>query len=938
MSSFCHLHLHTDASILDGLGTVHRTVEQAKKLGFTRLAMTDHGTLANAVTFTIACEEAGIKPILGEEIYIKHENKIGHLTLLADGQKGFESLVGLTNFAHRREQPSRRPFITLDELQKFNQDITCLTGCIAAPTHWLPYSKAVKFVADLRDIFDKRVFAEVMFVTDEDIQSRPLRLAKKLGLESLVTNDVHFAMKADAVIHPILTTMKAAFSYASSQLWLKSVDELTEIGNNFVGSASMKRFLEIAGHVGSNLRPVSLKREPSLPSFGKNDDLLLRKKCIEALKIFLAHNKADRNSYIARLKYELDIIKKMGYSTYFLVLEDIISFARTNKIVVGPGRGSGAASLILYLLKVTGIDPLVYELNFERFLNLYRVGFPDVDVDFESDGRPRVIDYAISRWGAFPISTYAHYSHKTLVHDLARTLKLPRDLDKAAADKGVTSSEFKELNKLDPRFGQAYKALNGQIRHKGKHAGGVVVTDSIVPIEKSGNELLVAWTEGDHKELTYAGIVKFDFLGLSSLSALKTLKRITGKDPAKPGADKKIFEVFKSGHLGGIFQFSGSSGIRELTIAVQPSTFMDIVAVNALYRPGALDAGTAWHYAEWKQNPRKVHPAIDEILEETYGVIVFQEQLMEVYATIVGGSLAESDYARQVIVKSKQGDPQWEASFAKIKKDFYQGGLKNKFTRTLLDSMWIEIATHARYSFNKSHSVAYSKIAWDLAWYKLYYPAQFFATMMRWDSENLQSHVFEAIMIGVNVYRPDINISTDDFVVQQNEIYFPLSSIKYMGIKGAKAVVAARRPLKQFKKVSELLTIKKREVTSRAWMGLAAVGGLTQLKGETAALFKSNGDNANGFEADIKYLGTIVPTKDLIDLITQTRGDAYVGIVAQIKKKESKYGQYYVYSLSPNGVFWIRSPEPTLRVGDIVSAHINDKSGKAVEVERIELT
>jgi len=639
---FTHLHVHSDASLLDGLGTVDRLVKAAASKGFEHLALTDHGTLANTIAFVQACDVHGIKPIVGVEAYISYAEKVGHITLLASGNRGFENLVSIHNKAHITNFGRRRPLVTLETLAEFSKGIICLTGCVSSPLHWLPTEEeAEAYVAQLKSIFGPRLFVELMFIADTNTWTRPLRIAKQMKLKTVITNDVHFPYQMDHEIHPLLTSIKASMTYNSKELWLKSGPQLFSRARRYIDEDIARVAIKRAYRIGELMKPIDLKREPSLPHIPDAIERL-RKRAKEGLE---EHGLRGKPEYEERVKYELKVIEEMEYSSYFLILDDVVNWAKKNDVRVGPGRGSGAGSLLLYLLNVTEIDPLKYNLSFERFLHPYRKGYPDVDIDFDMEGRRKVIDYAAKRWNAVPIAIYSTYSHSSLVHDLAKVLKLPKPIEEEASDKGEESEAFKKLVELEPKFGKAYETMRDQIRHKSKHAGGVIITDNIVPVEKVGDSLVAAWTDGKFRQLTYAGIIKFDFLGLTALSVLKRLEDEVGEEAPPPGEDEDTLEAFRKGDLVGIFQFTASRGIADLTMRIEPHNFDDLVAAVALYRPGALDAGSADRYPEWKKSPRKMHPLIDDILKPTYGAIVYQEQVMDIFARVTGGSLAEADMA-----------------------------------------------------------------------------------------------------------------------------------------------------------------------------------------------------------------------------------------------------------------------------------------------------
>lgn len=926
------LHVHTDASLKDGLGTVSRLVSTAKERGFAALAMTDHGSLANSILFSIECESAGIKPIIGMEAYVDVNGTIGHMTLLADGDTGFQSLVKLDNIGHASDR--KRPAFTIEDLIEHNRGIILLTGCVSSPLNNLPYPEAKALASRLKGIFGNRMYAEIMFIGDLDSWSRPLKLAREVGLKIVITNDSHFASKDDAEIHPLLTQMKAGFEYNSTELWLKRPEDIYLR----VGDALTKEEFDEACHrtfsIARNIHRVNFKRAPSLPHIDNADDKLA------TMAAVALDNKGLRShQYISRTDYELSIIKEMGFSTYFLILKDIIDHARADGVRVGPGRGSGAGSLILFLLDCTSIDPLKYNLPFERFLNPERHGMPDVDTDFDSEHRSLVLEYAAKKWGGKQIAAYAHYSHKTLVHDLSKALHIPQELEKPAADKGPDSDEFLTIIRENPTFGHAYNIISGQIRHKGKHAGGVIITDVEVPIERTaGDVLCAAWVEGDNKELSYAGVVKYDLLGLSALSALSRLERKFGEHAPEPVDDDPVFEIFKTGELAGVFQFAGSPGIRELTLRLQPTVFDDLVAINALYRPGALDVGSTDKYPEWKKHPRLIHPLIDDILAPTYGAIVYQEQVMSIFARIMGGTLGQADLARRVIVKSRPDDPAWVTELEALRDTFLGGCHKQGMKEEESEKLWHEIAAHSRYSFNRAHCVSYSYIAWETAWWKFTHPASFYAEMLNTDPGEAQTYIMEAVRNGVRIVPPHVNISTDEYVADEDAktIYVPLSQIKQLSPNAARCIVESRgtgyTSLKDF-----MTRCPRKIVRAGAREGLWQLGAFEGVDGSPHDLMikKEVMDIDVTFTSQYKYMSMIIPTKSLLERIHEAKIEGkMLGVITSKERKESKYGPYVVYKLAPEGIFWIRNG--TLReyeVGQLVRTTTNGKTGKAKDVQ-----
>lgn len=937
--NFVHLHVHGEGSP-DGLGTIPRLVNGASSRGFTALALTDHGTLCSSVMFDLACKEHGIKPIQGLEAYIEVDGKIGHMTLLADGDIGFHNIVTLNNRGHAGS--GKRPSFPIDDLIKHNEGIILLSGCIASPLNEMPLSDAIHLGAKLKGVFGSRFFAEVMFIADSDTHTRPLILAERLGIKPVVTNDVHFPFKDDSELHPILTSMRAGYTYNAEGCWLRSPSEILTASKGKVGADKVVEMMQRAFAIAYKITPVTLTREARLPEIEHADEQLGTLIDENLIRYCKSLNLEERKKAHARARFEYSIIQSMGFQSYFLILYDLVSYAKKNGSRIGPGRGSGAGSFLLYLLGITYINPLEYGLSFERFLNPERKGMPDVDVDFDSDTRDNVLHYARKKWGAIPVATYSTYSHKMLVHDLAKVLRLPRTDDRSAAEDGHHSEAFGRLCEANPLFQNAYDAMMGQIRHKGKHAGGVVITDAVIPLERAGSEIVAAWTEGDHKELSYAGVVKYDLLGLTALSVLRRLEKETGKIAHKPMDGSEVFKLFRDGDLIGIFQFSGSPGIVNLTKRIAPTTFGDLVAINALYRPGALDVGTADKYPEWKKDPRIGPKWMADIIAPTYGVIVYQEQVMEIFARATGGSLGQADLARRVIVRSKTGDPKWEAEFAAIEIEFVNAAISNhSMSEYDAKQLWAELASHSRYSFNKSHAVAYAMIAWEMAWWKFYYPIKFFTAMLNVDTGDAQTYLFDAIKRGIDICPPHVNVSTSQYENDGKKIFMPFTSIKYLGMPTANAIVASRHKNGNFISLNDFASrLTRREATARAREGLLALGAFSGIKckGDPKEVLQLKPTiepfDDNRYQRQRKYLGFVLPDIDAMKLIEVTSGGYVAGIISSMKNKSSKWGPYTVFYMQPVGIFWIRGHHD-INIGDIISVKVRTESGKALSYKKI---
>lgn len=942
MEKFAHLHCHTDASLRDGMGTTDNLLKTAKGLGFGALAMTDHGTLSNAVSFTIEANRIGVKPIMGLEGYINIDDSIGHITLLADGFRGWLSLVNLNNIA--QSSNTRNPSFTLEELQRHSAGLLCLTGCIASPIHQMGFGDAYNVANKLKKTFGHRLFAELMFGGSLNGWKRPLRIANELNIRTVITNDVHFAKREDGAVHSILTKMKSGFDYESDHLYLKTRLQLFNAGMRVLENERLVNSgLDNAFMIAKKIGGVDLSATPHLPVLpvkmkSLSDLISSSERAIEL---------RGTPKYKERLIHEMKVIESTGFSDYFRILNDIVSFAKGEGIKTGPGRGSGAGSLVLYLLGITDVDPIKHGLQFERFLNPDRLGMPDVDVDFESERREEVLDFASKRYGAIPIATFSRYSHKSLVRDLGKMFRFTKEQIDSAAEEGLKSDAFYDLCELEPQFEQAYDSFIGQIRHKGKHAGGVIMTDTavVVPTERVGDKIAAGWAEGLRSELSYAGVVKFDLLGLSALSALRRMRETTGLLPDKIEEDNNPLKVFRSGKLNGIFQFSGSDGIRDLTMTLKPEKFEDLVAINALYRPGAIGSGAMEKYPEWKLKPPTVNLFLAPVLAPTYGAIIYQEQVMEIYRLAVGGTLAAADTARRLISKAKPDDPSWVEKIEAMRQNFLKGCKENlRSTDFEANKLWEDLLTHTKYSFNKSHATAYTMISWEMAWYKYYFTSDFYAAMLNTDSSQTQAYISEAIDFGIKIVTPHVNDGAGEWVpLDKNTIVMPLTTIKFLGINAANSMVSERKEFGNFKSIEDFMKrVPKKIVRGQARMGLLAMGCFDGLSGglNESEIIKILGirelDKYDSiYEKQMNFLGTVLPDKNLLDEFAELEGQGYTcGIIDSTDLRDSKYGAYMVYRLSPNGSFWSRDVKD-LKKGRPLGVKTSEKSGKALKIKLI---
>lgn len=929
-SKFAHLHLHTDYSRIDGLGTVESKVEEAKRLGQASISITDHGTLSGVVSFVSACKTAGIKPIVGLEGYVEIDGSIHHITLLGNGNNGLNSLIKINNIGHRSDLG--RPAFKIDDIINNNEDVFLLTGCQASPFHNLPLPEAQSLARRFKSAMPGRVFSEIMFVGDTPGFERAEQLSVDFGFPPVVTNDVHFTQADQAEVHTLLTSLKAGFEYNSKRLFMTTSGQLMDRAGLFGDDAAKlaKRGIENAFKLSQKLEPVVFDGKPTLPDIDEADKKLWEMS-ITGIKR-MAKNQQEANDMRARLVHEFKIIRSMGFSTYFLILQDLVAYAKRSGVRVGPGRGSGAGSIILYLIGVTEINPLTYDLWFERFLNPQRKGMPDVDLDFDSNGRDQVIAYAHQRWSAHPVAAYSRFMHKTLVHELCRFLKLDRSLDEKASDEGIESEAFVDLCHSSPIFEKAYNSMIGQVKTIGQHAGGVIVTSNPVPLERkggAGTDIVAAWTEGQTQELSQAGIVKYDILGLTTLSLLKRLEDKFGFRAPDLEPDGPEFKMLHDGDTLGIFQFTGSQGITDYVKLLKPNSLEDISAASALYRPGALDAGTAFKYPEWKKNPRKLHPLIDDILSETYGIIVYQEQLMKIFAALTDGNMASADQARKTLSKIKGSMSEWELSLASLREKMIDGGLAKGLKEEMLEELWEEIKTHTRYSFNRAHSISYGKITADCLWWKFHHAAEFYAALLTVDPGDAQRTVISAMAAGIKFEMPHVNKSSaTEFLVDGNVITLPLSIVKYLGHTGANHVIE-KRSSTPFTSYKDFMTrCQKKQVRSNARIGLFELNSFDGLDGIRDELQIKDSGLTNISDKQQKYLGFIIPNRRIMSLITSPSVKGTVrGIVTGIENKTSGFGPYSVIRLMPSGTCWSRGIDRLPGTGDVVQLTLA-KNGK----------
>ncbi len=822
MAEFVHLHVHTQYSMLDGAIKVKNLVKRAAAAGQKAVAITDHGNMFGAITFYKAAKDANIKAILGSELEVAAHGHAHHLPMLAATEDGYKNLVWLVSRGHVAPEPSGpagAPTISLETLEGRTKGIVCTTGCMGGVVAQAVLEQGVeagyRALGRLKELFEPgSLYVELQ---DHGLPEQPVLngiladLAKRVDLPLVATNDVHYAGKDDAEAHLYLSCIKTGRSYqeskdrhhGSSEMYLKTAEEMERLFS--AHPDAVKNTLEIAEKCALKLK----LGVPMLPRFpipeGFDEEGYFRHVSREGLNQRFAEfakvsKTVDHDVYKKRLEWELDVICKMKFPGYFLIVWDFIRYGKEHGIPVGPGRGSGAGSLVAYALRITDLDPLPYNLLFERFLNPERVSMPDFDVDFCMDRRDRVIAYVQQKYGeesVGQIATFAELKAKSVIKDVARGLAIsPIDaqaianlIPQKSPAETYTIAESLELEpKLRARFEtepvtrelltQAQK-LEGLTRHAGKHAAGIVIAEGPlwdhVPVfrdEKSGAYV----TQYYKDDVEQAGLVKFDFLGLKTLTVVDIAVRLINARPdvlrsgkafdiaTIPMDDKATFQLLGSGETKGVFQLE-SSGMQQLFKDLRADCFEDIVAAVALYRPGPLGTGMVKDFVDCKHGRKavtKMHPLVDHILEPTYGVIVYQEQVMQVAQALAGYSLGGADLLRRAMGKKKPEE------MAKQKSVFLEGAKGQNVEEKDADYIFGLLEYFAGYGFNKSHSAAYALITYQTAYLKAHYPVELLCGILTSDKERIDKvvrTVADARAMGMKVLPPDVNESDIDFKV-----------------------------------------------------------------------------------------------------------------------------------------------------------------------------
>ena len=864
MSQFVHLHLHTDYSLLDGACDVDKLCQRVQELGMPAVAMTDHGNIFGAVHFVNAAHKHGVKPIIGCELYVckKDDHNIertppegdtyNHLLVLAENDEGYRNLVKITSEASLHGF-YYKPRISKRFLAEHSRGLIGLSGClkgeVAERLMENNYEGARAAAANFADIFGKdNFYLEIQdqgLDTERRIRPALSQLEKDLGLPLVATNDSHYLCEDDAHAQDVMVFIQTGKSihdsgrmkFEGSQFFVKSLEEMRRV---FKDSPDvLTRTLEIAERCSVRLEKIATP----FPQFDVPPDYTIDSyfvhvtregfaRRLEALLPLqaqgrLKHPLAD---YEQRLERELDIIQQMKFAGYFLIVWDFIRYAKERGIPVGPGRGSAAGSLVSYSLGITDLDPLQHELLFERFLNPERVSMPDIDIDFCMNRRGEVINYVTQKYGrenVAQIITFGTMAAKAAIKDVGRAMDIPyADVDRIAkmvpAQLNITleraldeSPQLRDAYENDAQVHELMntaKKLEGLVRNAGVHAAGVVIAPrpltELVPLHRTKNDEIV--TAFDMVAIEKMGLLKMDFLGLTTLTILTDTLKLIGQTRGTPLTLEQIpledsetyRKVFHKGLTSGVFQFE-SHGMRDVLRRYQPNSIEDLTALNALYRPGPIQGGMIHDFIDRKHGRKKIEyelPELKDILEETLGVIVYQEQVMQIANRLAGYSLGEADLLRRAMGKKKPEE------MAQQHERFLEGAVQRKIPPRKAEKIFDLMAQFAGYGFNKSHSAAYALLAYHTAYLKTHYPVEFMAallTSVTGSTDDVVKYINECREMGIAVEAPDINVSDANFTPHGESIRFGLAAVKNVGSNAIESIAGARKKTGRFKSIFE---------------------------------------------------------------------------------------------------------------------------------------
>lgn len=857
MSELVHLHRHSEFSLLDGLGTAEMYAARAAELNQAALAITDHGSLAGTLYHVEACEEHGVKPILGMEGYFrqdidfdrenKRNNDYFHLILLAKNLEGWTNLIRLSSLSFQPENFYQKPCIDLKLLRKYSGGLIASTSCVSGivPRHIIRDSEkdARRHLNVFLDIFGDDFYLEIQphdFAEQNLVNLTLMNWSQEMGIPTVATSDVHFPYEDWHDTQDVLVRTRLGNEVelnVPETCWLATDEELLEqfskyqdnIPQDFVRSS-----IANSTYIANKIEHFKIDKSPKIPKATRSPlqaERILRQWCQEGLERI---GKTEDEVYLARLEEELSVLKKLKVLDYFVIVGDMVRWAKNQQIRVGPGRGSAVGCLVNYLIKITAIDPIGYGLLFERFMNEYRTELPDIDIDFQDDRRDEVKDYLREKWGkdyVVDIVAFQSFGLKAAIKDVVRVLNIPYAKAHAATESipdktwGMDLEDIerdlplvRELFEEYPELRRHSLRLHGQMKAQSKHAAAVIVTDrpaqDIIPMMKSKDGGMVTqWSERANAQLISPyGFLKIDCLATDGLTvqdkACRLIKERHGIDidfedlnqfsmiESPLLSEEDVVFSFADGALLGIFQFQGSSGMKGFLKKLKPTNLEHLIAANAMYRPGPMafldEYSSRKNGAKWEL----FHPSLEPYLGYTYGVLVFQEQVMQMYRALAkDASTAEAAVFQKVVSKGIARDLAGKEKMQKYYTKFYEGCRDKGISKEACDQVWKQILEMSIYSFNKSHSAGYAAQGYQDKWLKKRFPLEYYTALLTVDSDNAKKIppiIKESKLFGIKVLQPDVNTSGRGFTIDNNNIRFGLLAIKYVSDVSAREVIANR--------------------------------------------------------------------------------------------------------------------------------------------------
>ena len=941
-NKFVHLHVHTEYSLLDGFSRLKKLINRCKELNMDAIAITDHGCMFGAIDFYKEAKKAGIKPIIGCEVYTaarslndkdpNYDKSQGHLVLLAENMTGYSNLIKMVSKSYV-EGFYYKPRVDMEELRQHSEGIIALSACLAGDVSQAlmdrNYEKAKRLTLEYRDIFGKdNYFLEIQdhnLPEQKEVNAGIIKLSKELDIPLVATNDLHYVNKEDSKIHDILMCIQmgktvndpSRMRFGSDEFYLKSREEMEEIFPYAIDALDNTVKIAERCNVEFDFNTIHLPNYDVPEGYTTNS--YLRELCFKGLK---ERYENPSEEVIERLNYELNVIEKMGYVEYFLITWDFINYAKENNIMVGPGRGSAAGSIVAYTLKITDIDPIKYSLLFERFLNPERVSMPDIDIDFCYERREEVIDYVKHKYGedhVAQIITFGTMGAKAAIRDVGRVLDIPYNkVDKIAKeipfalgmtiDKALdTNPNLRELYENDAETKEIIdisKSIEGMLRHASTHAAGVVISkkpvDEYVPLYKHQDAITTQFTMTTLEEL---GLLKMDFLGLRTLTVIRDALDLIEKNYGKKidfskmdYDDPKVYELLSSGNTLGVFQLE-SAGMRSFMKQLKPDNFEDIVAGISLYRPGPMDSIPT--YIENKNNPDKVkyiHESLRPIMEVTYGCLVYQEQVMQVVRDLGGYSYGRSDLVRRAMGKKKMDVMEEERQyFIYGKKDEdgnveIPGCISNGIPEDVANKIFDDMIDFAKYAFNKSHAAAYGVLSYETAYLKAHYPVEFMAaliTSVMGNTDKVVEYIRECNALGIEVLKPDINKSFGKFSVEGNNIRFGLAAVKNVGVNIINNIIDERESNGTFTDFVDLVKrLDSKDTNKRVLESLIKCGAFDNISQNRASLMAGyesllesiSMDRKKNIQGQISLFdafGTSNETEQFQDIYTMPKREEY---------------------------------------------------------------